>query len=123
MRPCVIFNPVAKGDKARRFRDSLESFAADCVLKKTNAAGDARRLATEAIHEGFDLIIAAGGDGTLNEVLNGLGDAPDGFTRACLGVLPLGTVNVFARELGIPLQPEFAWKVIQIGRASCRERV
>ena len=111
----MIFNPVAKGDKARRFRDSLESFAADCVLKKTNAAGDARRLATEAIHEGFDLIIAAGGDGTLNEVLNGLGDAPDGFTRACLGVLPLGTVNVFARELGIPLQPEFAWKVIRQG--------
>ena len=115
MRACVIFNPVAKGDKARRFRDSLDTFAAGCALKKTAAAGDARRLATEAIQEGFDLIIAAGGDGTLNEVLNGLGDAPDGFTRACLGVLPLGTVNVFAREFGIPLQPGRAWEVIRAG--------
>ena len=117
----MIFNPVAKGDKARRFRESLDTFAAGCALKKTTAVGDARRLATEAIHEGFDLIIAAGGDGTLNEVLNGLGDAPDGFTRACLGVLPLGTVNVFAREFGIPLQPERAWDVIRQGSETCAD--
>jgi diacylglycerol kinase family enzyme len=49
-------------------------------------------------------------------VLNGLGDAPDGFSRARFGVLPLGTVNVFARELGIPLRIERAWGVLQRGR-------
>jgi diacylglycerol kinase family enzyme len=49
-------------------------------------------------------------------VVNGLGDAPDGFARARLGVLPLGTVNVFARELGIPLRAERAWDVLQRGR-------
>ena len=60
--------------------------------------------------------MAAGGDGTVNEVLNGIGDAPDGFARARLGVLPLGTVNVFARELKIPLRLERAWEVLQRGR-------
>ena len=60
-------------------------------------------------------MIAAGGDGTLNEVLNGFGDAPDGFGHACLGVLPLGTVNVFARELKIPLTPDAAWAALRSG--------
>jgi len=116
VRACVIFNPAAKGEKAREFRDLLDTIARECVLKKTIVAGDARQLATAAIAEGFELIIAAGGDGTLNEVLNGIGDAPDGFSRACLGVLPLGTVNVFARELKIPLSPDAAWKTICNGR-------
>lgn len=116
MRACVIFNPVAKGEKARTFRAQLDAIARECELKKTTAPGDARRLATAALAEGFELIIAAGGDGTLNEVLNGLGDAPDGFARACLGVLPLGTVNVFARELKIPLTPDAAWQTIRNGR-------
>src|SRR5437867_349661 len=89
MRACVIFNPVAKGDKARRFRARLEVIGKECVLMKTAAAGDARRLTAHAIEEGFDLVIAAGGDGTLNEVLNGFGDVPEGFRRACLGVLPV----------------------------------
>jgi diacylglycerol kinase (ATP) len=68
------------------------------------------------VTEGFDLIVAAGGDGTVNEVLNGIGDAPDGFDRARLGVLPLGTVNVFARELKIPSSVEQAWDVLRRGR-------
>jgi diacylglycerol kinase (ATP) len=116
MHACVIFNPVAKGEKARRFHASLEAIGKECALKKTTAAGDARRLAAQAIKEGFELVVAAGGDGTLNEVLNGFADAPDGFQRACLGVLPLGTVNVFARELGIPLAPDAAWAALRRGR-------
>jgi YegS/Rv2252/BmrU family lipid kinase len=111
----VIFNPAARGDKARRFRRQLDAIGAQCALKATTAPNDARRLAVEAVVEGFDLIVAAGGDGTINEVLNGIGDAPDGFTRARLGVLPLGTVNVFARELKIPLRVEPAWEVLQAG--------
>lgn len=119
MRTCVIFNPVARGNKARRFRRQLETVGAQCALKATSAPGDARRLAAEAVREGFDLVVAAGGDGTVNEVLNGLGDAPEGFTRTRLGVLPLGTVNVFARELGLPLRIERAWDVLQRGRETC----
>jgi diacylglycerol kinase (ATP) len=111
----VIFNPAARGEKARRFRRQLDAIGAHCALKATTAPGTARRLAAEAVRDGFDLIAAAGGDGTVNEVLNGIGDAPDGFARARLGVLPLGTVNVFARELKIPLRIERAWEVLQSG--------
>ncbi len=116
MRTCVIFNPTAKGDKARRFRRHLDEIASQSSLKLTTGPGDARRLATEAVTEGFEVVVAAGGDGTVNEVLNGLGDAPEGFDRAALGVLPLGTVNVFARELALPMKLEVAWKVLRQGR-------
>jgi YegS/Rv2252/BmrU family lipid kinase len=116
VRTCVIFNPAARGEKARHFRRQLDAIGSHCALKATTAPNDARRLAAEAVADGFDLVVAAGGDGTVNEVLNGLADAPDGFARARLGVLPLGTVNVFARELKIPLRPERAWEALQRGR-------
>lgn len=112
MRACVIFNPVAKGEKARHFRGHLDGIARQAALKLTRCAGDARMLAAGAVREGFEIVVAAGGDGTLNEVLNGIGDVPDGFARTRLGVLPLGTVNVFARELRIPLDIDGAWKVV-----------
>jgi diacylglycerol kinase (ATP) len=115
VRTCVIFNPAARGNKARHFRRHLGDMAGDCAFKATAAAGDARRLAAESVGEGFELIVAVGGDGTVNEVLNGIGDAPDGFARARLGVLPLGTVNVFARELKIPLRLERAWEILRRG--------
>jgi diacylglycerol kinase (ATP) len=113
---CLIFNPAARGNKARHLRRQLDAVGAQCALKATTAPDDARRLATQAVTEGFDLIVAAGGDGTINEVLNGIGDAPDGFARARLGALPLGTVNVFARELKLPQSVEIAWEVLQRGR-------
>jgi diacylglycerol kinase (ATP) len=116
VRTCVIFNPTARGEKASRFRRHLGEFAADCVFKPTTAPGVGRTLATEAVSEGFDTIVAAGGDGTINEVLNGIGDFPDGFKKARLAVLPLGTVNVFAKELRLPLKLDRAWKVIQQDR-------
>ena len=90
--------------------------AQQSVFKATTAPGDARRFAAEAVADKFDVIVAAGGDGTVNEVLNGIGDVPDGFARTRLGVLPLGTVNVFARELKIPLRLERAWELLRRGR-------
>jgi YegS/Rv2252/BmrU family lipid kinase len=116
VRICVIFNPTAKGEKARRFRRHLDTIGAECALKQTAAAGGARPLAAEAIREGFDTVVAAGGDGTLNEVLNGIGDVPDGFERVRLGVLPLGTVNVFAKEIGLPMELNRAWQTLRQGR-------
>jgi YegS/Rv2252/BmrU family lipid kinase len=116
VRICVIFNPAAKGDKARRFRRHLDEIGAQCGLKLTSAPGDARRLAAEAVTEKYEVVVAAGGDGTVNEVLNGIADEPEGFLRVTLGVLPLGTVNVFARELGLPQKLESAWEVIRSGK-------
>ena len=113
---CVIFNPAARGEKAARFREHLGALSAQCALKPTYAVGAGRTLAAEAIREGFELVVAAGGDGTVNEVLNGIGDEPDGFARVCLGVLPLGTVNVFAKELGMPTKFGAAWEILQRGR-------
>jgi diacylglycerol kinase (ATP) len=115
VRTCVIFNPTARGEKARHFRRHLDTIGAECVLKQTVSAGGARGLAAEAVREGFETIVAAGGDGTLNEVLNGIGDVPDGFERARLGVLPLGTVNVFAKELGLPSSLNASWLVLRAG--------
>src|SRR5205809_6453673 len=96
----VIFNPAARGEKSQRCRHFLETLAGGSPrisLAGTQGPGDARRLAAEAVANGCDLIVAAGGDGTLNEVANGIG-----LSGVPLGILPLGTVNVFARELGIP---------------------
>lgn len=116
MRTCVIFNPTARGEKAKRFRQHLDVIGAESTLLHTAAAGDARRLAAQAIRDGFEIVVAAGGDGTLNEVLNGFTDVPDGCERSRLGLLPLGTVNVFARELLIPTRLDAAWAAIRQGR-------
>jgi diacylglycerol kinase (ATP) len=110
---CIIFNPAARGEKARKFQAYLEKTRADWALKPTTGTGSARRLAAEAVAAGFKTIVAAGGDGTLNEVLNGISDAPGGFESARLGVLPLGTMNVFARELGIPLDVMRIWPLLE----------
>jgi diacylglycerol kinase (ATP) len=107
----VIFNPAARGEKTQRVRKFLESKAGPSViLAPTQRAGDARLLAARAVQEGFPIIVAAGGDGTINEVVNGIGTS-----GAALGVLPLGTVNVFAQELRIPRRMDAAWHIIQTG--------
>ena len=116
MKTCIIFNPVARGNKARRFREQVTSLAAGCVLKPTSGPGAGRLLASEAVREGFETVVAAGGDGTLNEVVSGIADVPGALARIKLGVVPLGTVNVFAKELGLPTNVTRAWRVIEAGR-------
>jgi lipid kinase YegS len=70
-------------------------------------AGDGAVLAREAIAAGADTVVACGGDGTLNEVINGL----EGTTVA-LGIIPAGTANDFARQVGIPDDPSAAMDII-----------
>ncbi len=116
VRACVIFNPTAKGDKARHFRQHLDAMARDATLWQTTGPGAASRLAAQAAQDGFDTVVAAGGDGTLNEVVNGLASQPAALASVRLGVLPLGTVNVFARELGLALSYAADWQTILQGR-------
>lgn len=116
MRACIIFNPTARGDKARKLRQHLDALGSECTLRPTTGPGAACGQAREAVEQGFDTLVAAGGDGTVNEVLNGIASAPDGLDRARLAILPLGTMNVFARELSLPLDLPNAWRVIKEGR-------
>lgn len=105
----VILNPAANSDRAGRWRRKLEALALDCQVCATSEPGEAEILARHAASEGFSKIVAAGGDGTINEVVNGLAGS-----SATLGLLPLGTVNVFAMELGLPSHDlETCWQVIK----------
>lgn len=118
----VVFNPTARGDKATAFRTRLHrateaarSAGLDLRLRPTRRAGDGVVQAREAVAEGCTTVVAAGGDGTVNEVVNGLAGWPDGPDRARLAVLPLGTVNVFAKELGIPTDFDAGWQLLLRG--------
>ena len=79
-------------------------------LQLTKEAGDACRLARQAVAQKIDVVIAAGGDGTINEVIQELAGS-----ETALGVLPMGTVNVWARETNIPLDITGAREVLLHG--------
>lgn len=102
MKICLVVNPNAgtSGFKKqlRVAQDHLLQQGAELKRVDTRAKDDARRLAREAADDGFEVVVAVGGDGTLNEVCNGLVN-----TGAVLGVLPAGTGNVFAADVGIPI--------------------
>ncbi len=102
-RAVVIYNPTAGRRRLRRFESVLQRLRAqgvDIVLQPTEARGDAERLARDA--QAVDLLVVAGGDGTINEAINGLmAAAAAGREVPPLGLVPLGTVNVLAREIGL----------------------
>ncbi len=98
MHTCVILNPVAGSVKeADPVREHLQALQPE-QFHISKQAGDAERHAREASEAGMELIVSAGGDGTLNEVVNGIATAG---CNAVLGLVPLGTGNDFARSLGI----------------------
>jgi YegS/Rv2252/BmrU family lipid kinase len=102
----VILNPTARSERAKQAWDEIKHLRGSKV-HATAAAGDARTLARNAVKEGYRIVVAAGGDGTINEVVNGLAGSD-----VALGILPVGTMNVFATELGIPSNLQKAWDVI-----------
>ena len=111
----IIFNPAA-GQRRRQRLDRalavLRRLGQEHRLVETGHPGHAEALAREAAGEGRPVVVAAGGDGTIAEVASGLAGG-----RAALGVLPLGTANVFAWELGIPVRPEAAARLLAEGEA------
>ena len=105
----IILNPAAHSERAQRKRAEVEALTRDCAFCTTTRTGDAESMARRAAEEGFQKIVAAGGDGTINEVVNGLAG-----TKTTLGVLPIGTMNVFATELGLPVNDlGLCWQIIQ----------
>ncbi|CAA9263989.1 MAG: hypothetical protein AVDCRST_MAG27-3232 [uncultured Craurococcus sp.] len=113
----IIFNPTAGQRRRQRLERALavlRRLGRDFTLVETGHPGHAEQLAREAAREGRQVVVAAGGDGTIAEVAAGLAGG-----RAALGVLPLGTANVFAWELGIPVRPEASARLLAEGAARC----
>ncbi len=117
MRTLVIINPTAGGGRdaenvQRRLQASME---ADFVI--TESPAHATHLAAAAAAAGYDRVAAAGGDGTVGQVVTGLGrvDPADG-RRPHLALIPVGTGNDLARALGIPLELEEAARIAAHGR-------
>jgi diacylglycerol kinase (ATP) len=113
----LIANPLAGRGSTRaralrtaRFYELLKARGVGCEIAFTAAPGDATRVAREAAGAGFREVVVSGGDGTINEALQGLVG-----TGARLGVWPAGTANVLARELALPLNVEGAAEVVARG--------
>ena len=115
-RAVIIANPTSGSYifHRRQLEETMEflrSYGWDIELKLTQAAGDASTIAREAVNAKVDVVIAAGGDGTINEVIQELVGS-----ETTLGVLPIGTANVWAREMGIPLDIAGASEILAYGR-------
>src|SRR4030043_2459251 len=105
----LIFNPIAKnasGRKIVRASHFLKSKGYKTEILFTEQKGHAESLAREAVKESPSLIIAAGGDGTFNEIVNGIAGS-----EIPMAILPLGTTNVLAKELGLPETVDEAMEV------------
>jgi diacylglycerol kinase (ATP) len=100
---CAIVNPKAGSVNDLELLEKNINELNPSYVRITEKPGDAREYAIEAVRGGCDCVIAAGGDGTLNEVINGLGEDA---ARVRLGLIPLGTGNDFARCLNLPLNIE-----------------
>lgn len=130
-RAVVIFNPTAGKGRRKRLEKVLTYLSAsDLVprLLETGRAGDAEAMARELELTHEHLLLVAGGDGTINEAINGLMRRPPNQERPLLGIVPLGTANVLAKELGLPSDPKGLVdlfirgevRVIGLGRANER---
>jgi diacylglycerol kinase (ATP) len=113
----LISNPRTGRYNSRRIpiehiASLLRSRGVEVDLRPTTAPHDATEIATRAARNGSSEIIVAGGDGTINEVIQGLAG-----TKARLGIIPRGTANVLARELGLPLDEQEAALIAARGRS------
>jgi len=107
MKTVIILNPASGRGRGKKIlpalRRLLQASQLDFNLLQTERPWHASELAEGAAREGADAIVAAGGDGTINEIINGLMHARmDGFTKSALGVFSIGTGNDFAASLNLP---------------------
>ena len=112
----VILNPSARSARAGERLEAIRELSPRVEIHATTGPGDARRFARELALAGAPVIVAAGGDGTVNEVVNGIALAGPECGTA-LGILPAGTMNVFANDLGLPASKlDDCWHLIEAGR-------
>lgn len=116
----LIINPNAsKGrgkSKAKKIKDIFSENNRRCAVAYTSGKGHAEKLAKSGVESGFSTIIAAGGDGTVNEVMNGIMRAKN-HSRTRMGIIPVGRGNDFAWICGIPNNVEKAVDIILNGEA------
>lgn len=111
----VILNPSARSARAGERLEAIRALSPRIEIYATSGPGDARRFARELALAGAPVVVAAGGDGTVNEVVNGLALAGPQCGTA-LGILPAGTMNVFANDLGLPAaRLDDCWRLIDAG--------
>jgi diacylglycerol kinase (ATP) len=118
----IVVNPAsAGGQTGRRWPEvagRLHEAGLDFDAVLTSCGGEAEELSRQALREGRSMVVAAGGDGTINEVANGFFEAGEPVPAgACLGVLPMGTGGDLRRTLGHPRDVEGAAAVLLAGRA------
>jgi len=110
-RILIVLNPISGGGRGLRLlprvQAELSRLGVESEVFHTERAGDARRVARERGAD-YRRIVAMGGDGTINEILNGLEHTKD----VALGAIPVGTANILARELHLPRNPEHAAALI-----------
>ena len=116
----LIINPNASKGKGRKrahdIRDLFKAKGRQCTVAYTNEPGHAERLAAKGMQYGYREIIAAGGDGTVNEVLNGIMKSGNASSVA-MGIIPIGRGNDFAWMVGIPKNQRKAVMIIAEGRS------
>ncbi len=126
----LFYNPLSGSRRARRLTDLkaavtvLRNAGLEVVATPTQAASDATPQVSQAIAAGCDTVFACGGDGTVHDVLQGLVGS-----QVALGVIPLGTANALAHDLGLPLSPAGAARAaltakprrIAVGRATYQD--
>jgi YegS/Rv2252/BmrU family lipid kinase len=113
----LISNPktgryVSRRKTIQELASDLNSLGLEVDLKLTSGPGDAAEIAAHAAHNGSTDVIVAGGDGTINEAIQGMVGS-----KARLGILPRGTANVLARELGLPMNVDEAIMVAAQGKS------
>src|ERR1700691_1573446 len=126
----LLYNPLSGRRRGRRINDVesaqavLRAGGVEATSAATAGPGDAAEQVGQAIHDGCDTVFACGGDGTVHDVVQGLVGSD-----AVLGVIPLGTANSLANDLGLPISPTGAARAalnakprrIAVGRIECRD--
>jgi YegS/Rv2252/BmrU family lipid kinase len=112
-RIAAIANPASRAGKSRSVRDTVRALAEESGVEwiVTEHRGHARGIAERLASQGYERVIAVGGDGTLNEVANGLAGS-----ETALAAVPAGTGNDWIRTVGVPRDPSQAWKLALSGQ-------